>query len=75
LIRREPIVSVDCNVSVDCDLVNILSDAGNATRVARAPVAAIVMDAGLYDGPALNADESACDFMGRQFYVRLSQLF
>ena len=29
----------------------------------------------IYNGPALNADESAYDFMGRQFYVRLSQLF
>ncbi|HMG52476.1 MAG TPA: hypothetical protein VK601_03315, partial [Kofleriaceae bacterium] len=29
----------------------------------------------IYDGAALNADESAYDFMGRQFYVRLSQLF
>ena len=29
----------------------------------------------IYDGPALNADESAYNFMGRQFYVRLSQLF
>jgi iron complex outermembrane receptor protein len=29
----------------------------------------------IYNGPALNADESAYDFMGRLFYVRLSQLF
>jgi outer membrane receptor protein involved in Fe transport len=29
----------------------------------------------IYNGGALNADESAYDFMGRQFYVRLSQLF
>lgn len=29
----------------------------------------------IYNGPALNADESVYDFMGRQFYVRLSQLF
>jgi len=29
----------------------------------------------IYDGAALNADESAYDFMGRQFYIRLSQLF
>jgi hypothetical protein len=29
----------------------------------------------IYNGPALNADESAYDFMGRMFYVRLSQLF
>ncbi len=29
----------------------------------------------IYNGAALNADESAYDFMGRQFYVRLSQLF
>ncbi|HEU4733846.1 MAG TPA: TonB-dependent receptor [Kofleriaceae bacterium] len=29
----------------------------------------------IYNGPALNADESAYDFMGRQFYVRLGQLF
>jgi outer membrane receptor protein involved in Fe transport len=29
----------------------------------------------IYNGPVLNADESAYDFMGRQFYLRLSQLF
>ncbi|HET9626065.1 MAG TPA: TonB-dependent receptor [Kofleriaceae bacterium] len=29
----------------------------------------------IYNGPALNTDESAYDFMGRMFYVRLSQLF
>ncbi len=29
----------------------------------------------IYNGPALNADESAYDFMGRYFYARLSQLF
>lgn len=29
----------------------------------------------IYNGAALNADESAYDFMGRFFYVRLSQLF
>jgi outer membrane receptor protein involved in Fe transport len=29
----------------------------------------------IYNGPALNADESAYDFLGRQFYIRLSQLF
>ena len=29
----------------------------------------------IYNGGALNSDESAYDFMGRQFYVRLSQLF
>jgi outer membrane receptor protein involved in Fe transport len=29
----------------------------------------------IYDGATLNADESAYDFMGRQFYIRLSQLF
>jgi iron complex outermembrane receptor protein len=29
----------------------------------------------IYNGPVLNADESAYDFLGRQFYVRLSQLF
>ncbi len=29
----------------------------------------------IYNGAALNADESAYDFMGRYFYVRLSQLF
>jgi outer membrane receptor protein involved in Fe transport len=29
----------------------------------------------IYNGSALNADESAYDFMGRQFYVRLAQLF
>ena len=29
----------------------------------------------IYNGPALNADESAYDFMGRQVYLRLSQLF
>jgi outer membrane receptor protein involved in Fe transport len=29
----------------------------------------------VYNGAALNADESAYDFMGRMFYVRLSQLF
>jgi outer membrane receptor protein involved in Fe transport len=29
----------------------------------------------IYNGPALNADESAYDFLGRQFYVRLGQLF
>jgi outer membrane receptor protein involved in Fe transport len=29
----------------------------------------------IYNGAALNSDESAYDFMGRQFYVRLSQLF
>ena len=29
----------------------------------------------IYNGPALNADESAYDFMGRQFYIRLGQLF
>jgi len=29
----------------------------------------------IYDGGALNSDESAYNFMGRQFYVRLSQLF
>jgi iron complex outermembrane recepter protein len=29
----------------------------------------------IYNGPALNADESAYDFLGRQFYIRLGQLF
>jgi len=29
----------------------------------------------IYNGVALNADESAYDFMGRMFYIRLSQLF
>ncbi|HEY1555395.1 MAG TPA: TonB-dependent receptor [Kofleriaceae bacterium] len=29
----------------------------------------------IYDGAALNADESAYDFMGRYFYVRLNHLF
>jgi iron complex outermembrane receptor protein len=29
----------------------------------------------IYNGAALNSDESAYDFMGRQFYIRLSQLF
>ena len=29
----------------------------------------------IYNGPALNADESAYSFMGRMFYVRLAQLF
>ena len=29
----------------------------------------------IYNGAALNADESAYDFMGRYFYLRLSQLF
>jgi iron complex outermembrane receptor protein len=29
----------------------------------------------IYNGGALNSDESAYDFMGRQFYIRLSQLF
>jgi outer membrane receptor protein involved in Fe transport len=29
----------------------------------------------IYNGPALNSDESAYDFLGRQFYIRLSQLF
>ena len=29
----------------------------------------------IYNGQALNSDESAYDFMGRQFYIRLSQLF
>jgi iron complex outermembrane receptor protein len=29
----------------------------------------------IYNGPALNTDESAYDFMGRQFYVRLAELF
>jgi outer membrane receptor protein involved in Fe transport len=29
----------------------------------------------IYNGAALNADESAYDFLGRQFYIRLSQLF
>jgi len=29
----------------------------------------------IYNGQALNADESAYDFLGRQFYVRLGQLF
>ncbi len=29
----------------------------------------------IYNGAALNSDESAYDFMGRFFYVRLSQLF
>ncbi|HEX3757551.1 MAG TPA: TonB-dependent receptor [Kofleriaceae bacterium] len=29
----------------------------------------------IYNGAALNADESAYDFLGRQFYVRLAQLF
>jgi outer membrane receptor protein involved in Fe transport len=29
----------------------------------------------IYNGPALNADESAYSFLGRQFYVRLAQLF
>jgi outer membrane receptor protein involved in Fe transport len=29
----------------------------------------------IYNGGALNSDESAYDFMGRQFYLRLSQLF
>ncbi len=29
----------------------------------------------IYNGPALNTDESAYDFLGRQFYIRLGQLF
>jgi iron complex outermembrane recepter protein len=29
----------------------------------------------IYNGPALNSDESAYDFLGRQFYIRLGQLF
>ncbi|HEX8109564.1 MAG TPA: TonB-dependent receptor, partial [Kofleriaceae bacterium] len=29
----------------------------------------------IYNGPVLNADESAYDFLGRQFYLRLSQRF
>jgi outer membrane receptor protein involved in Fe transport len=29
----------------------------------------------IYNGPALNADESAYDFLGRQVYIRLGQLF
>jgi iron complex outermembrane recepter protein len=29
----------------------------------------------IYNGPVLNADEATYDFMGRQLYVRLSQLF
>jgi outer membrane receptor protein involved in Fe transport len=29
----------------------------------------------IYNGAALNSDESAYDFMGRQFYLRLSQQF
>ncbi|HEX8111852.1 MAG TPA: TonB-dependent receptor, partial [Kofleriaceae bacterium] len=29
----------------------------------------------IYNGGGLNSDESAYDFMGRQFYLRLSQLF
>ncbi len=29
----------------------------------------------VYNGAALNSDESAYDFMGRYFYIRLSQLF
>jgi outer membrane receptor protein involved in Fe transport len=29
----------------------------------------------IYNGAALNADESAYNFLGRQFYLRLSQLF
>jgi len=29
----------------------------------------------IYNGGALNTDESAYDFMGRQFYIRLGQLF
>ena len=29
----------------------------------------------VYNGLGLNADETAYDFMGRYFYVRLSQLF
>ena len=29
----------------------------------------------IYNGGGLNSDASAYDFMGRQFYVRLSQLF
>jgi len=29
----------------------------------------------IYNGAALNADESAYDFLGRQFYIRLGQLF
>jgi len=29
----------------------------------------------IYNGPVLNTSESAYSFMGRQFYVRLSQLF
>ncbi len=29
----------------------------------------------IYNGPVLNADESAYDFLGRQFYLRLSQQF
>jgi iron complex outermembrane receptor protein len=29
----------------------------------------------IFNGPALNTDESAYTFLGRQFYVRLSQLF
>jgi len=29
----------------------------------------------IYNGAALNTDESAYDFLGRQFYIRLGQLF
>jgi hypothetical protein len=29
----------------------------------------------IYNGGGLNSDESAYDFLGRQFYLRLSQLF
>ncbi len=29
----------------------------------------------IYNGAALNADESAYDFLGRQSYLRLSQRF
>src|SRR5207344_2901452 len=29
----------------------------------------------IYNGQALNTDESAYDFLGRQFYIRLGQLF
>jgi hypothetical protein len=29
----------------------------------------------IFNGPVLNTDESAYSFIGRQFYVRLSQVF
>ena len=29
----------------------------------------------IYNGAVLNADESAYSFMGRQFYIRLGQVF